>query len=160
MPRFPRFCQSFSLGCVFLCAFSNCQRAGDIPKPESEGGADNRSRILTALERLMRDEDDGAFVIFEEKATRKFVQFAGSAHEELLLDLPFATLDENEITRAISYFETMGVRDEDPYEPVASDEDSIRRQRVFQMTLGRDVETATNIVMQVFQRVLPFPKGL
>ena len=49
-----------------------------------------------------------AFVIFEEPKSGKFVQFAGSIEEPLLLDLPIQTLSPAEIEKAKTIFGEMG----------------------------------------------------
>ena len=53
----------------------------------------NTQRIEAALQALLQRNNEDAFVIFEDKATGKFVQFAGSAEQPLLLDLPLQALD-------------------------------------------------------------------
>jgi hypothetical protein len=147
------FCVSLLAACAILCAFSGCQREGDQPQGVSKEKMDNRTRILHALQSLIQSEDEQAFVIFEEKRTGKFVQFAGSIHQELFLDLPFETLDEDQVQRAESYFGELGVRQEESDLLDGPEGHKVGRQRSFQMTLGRDAEVATNITEQVFARV-------
>jgi hypothetical protein len=96
-------------------------------------------------------------VIFEEKHTQKFVQFAGSARQDLFLDLPAQTLDQADVQRAESYFRGLGVRAEEYDVYDAPGGKVAGRQRSFQKALGRDVEVATNIATQIFERLYQFP---
>ena len=57
----------------------------------------NLHLMENALKDLLLQNSDDAFVIFSEKVSGKFVQFVGSAHENLALDLPIQTLSENEL---------------------------------------------------------------
>ncbi len=116
---------------------------------------DNQSRITDALSSLLQRRNGDAFVIFEEKRSRKFVQFAGSVHDELLLDLPCQTLSPAEIERAKSLFETLGYSGPETY-PLYTDP-SMRTvagiQTTFQMELGHDVEQAAKITLAIFENV-------
>ena len=69
----------------------------------------NRARITEALSSLLVRRNDDAFVIIEHPESRKFVQFAGSASEQLLLDLPSQTLSETEFYSAVQLFRKIGI---------------------------------------------------
>jgi hypothetical protein len=115
----------------------------------------NRERIEVALKALLQRTNDDAFVIFEEKRSRKFVQFAGSARQDLMLDLPPQTLDQTEDARAEIYFRELGTR---PVEDQSSTlEGKIVRQRYYQKQFGRDAGAAAAAAMGVFERVYQFP---
>src|SRR4051812_16160716 len=70
---------------------------------------ENTRKIKAALRQLVRRAaDDRPWVIFEHP-TGKFVQFAGSVDEPLLLDLPWQPLSEAEFYRAATFFKRLGV---------------------------------------------------
>ncbi|NOQ35091.1 MAG: hypothetical protein GQ569_04260 [Methylococcaceae bacterium] len=62
-----------------------------------------------ALQRLLRRENADAFVIFSDKNTGRFIQFAGSAYENLLLDLPVQTLSDGELEKTNEVLKQYGV---------------------------------------------------
>lgn len=53
--------------------------------------------MTKALKGLLSRENEDSFVIFSDQQTKRFVQFAGSEHENLLLDLPIQSLSTQEI---------------------------------------------------------------
>ena len=57
--------------------------------------------VREALSRLLT-RPSGAFVIIEEPRSGKFVQFAGSKDEPLLLDLPSQTLSPDEMAKSVA----------------------------------------------------------
>jgi hypothetical protein len=117
-----------------------------------------RSRIKEALAALLRRDNPDAFVIFEEKRSRKFVQFAGSANEErLLLDLPSQILDAGESQRAEEYFQQLGVRAEEYDVFDRPGGKAVGRRRNFLKDFGKDVEAATRVTQEVFERVYQLP---
>ena len=63
--------------------------------------------VRDALTRLLT-RPSGAFVIIEDPQSGKFVQFAGSKDEPLLLDLPSQTLSPDEMTKAKAVFAEFG----------------------------------------------------
>jgi hypothetical protein len=127
-----------------------------VPLPLTSD-ASNHAKIESALVALLNRHNEDAFVIFEEKATGKFVQFAGSSQEDLLLDLPSQTLDRAEMARAITYFLEVGI-EADVYDvfdrPGAT---VVGQQCSFQHSFGRDARTAAEIASAVFLRVYRFP---
>ena len=62
----------------------------------------NTEHITAALTRLLTSEE--GWVIIEDKASGKFVQFAGSDSEPLLLDLPTVGLSVPQIKAAEAVF--------------------------------------------------------
>ncbi len=113
----------------------------------------NRREIESALSRLLTRTSDDAFVIFEHEDSGKFVQFAGSASEPLLLDLPRQTLDNAELERATILFRSLGVSLEEwplldkPGGQVAG------TQSGFQVELGQDIEKAADLALRIFSEV-------
>jgi hypothetical protein len=57
----------------FLIALSGCT------KPTGNDGLAKKSDIRTALSKLLERQNDDAFVIIEDRKSKKFVQFAGGA---------------------------------------------------------------------------------
>ena len=66
---------------LFLCAIGliSCDKPGGL--------VGNQQEIETALSSLLKRQNEDAFVIFEDSVSKKFVQFAGSSTEPLLLDI-------------------------------------------------------------------------
>jgi hypothetical protein len=119
---------------------------------------DNQSWIVDSLSGLLQKRNRDAFVIFEEKSSGKFVQFAGSANEGLLLDLPSQTLAKEEMERAKALFRELGIPGPETYEMYT---DKARKtvagmQTSFQMDFGRDVVRAAQVVLAIFERVYRF----
>lgn len=120
---------------------------------------DNQSRIVDALSALLQRRNKDAFVIFEEKRSGKYVQFAGSANEDLLLDLPSQTLTEEEMKRAEVLFRGLGIPGPETYEMYTDEsmETVAGTQTSFHMGLGRDVVRAAEVTLAIFERVYQFP---
>jgi hypothetical protein len=117
----------------------------------------NQEIIKEALSSLLTRNNDDAFVIIEDEAKNKFVQFAGNSTQDLLLDLPSQTLNEHELERAKLlfkkydvYFEKWDVYDE-PGGKVSG------QQYGFSMNLGDDVDKAAHITISIFTEVYKFP---
>src|SRR5262245_54677429 len=70
---------------------------------------DNLALIRDALSSLLVRRNEDAFVIIEDRQSGKFVQFAGSACEMLLLDLPSQPMSEPEFYRAVEFFRRRGI---------------------------------------------------
>jgi hypothetical protein len=114
----------------------------------------NEVRIRKALVAMLERQADDKFVIFEVSHTRKFAQFAGSSREGLFFDLPRQALDDAEWQRATALFQELGIAEEIYDIPAGN---VAHRQRSFQKDFGRDVDAATNVALQVFQRVYRVP---
>ncbi len=134
-----------------------------MPKPmgipaESADGI-HLKEIAQALNRMLQRANEDAFVIFEERSNRKFVQFAGSANSPLLLDLPSQTLSPQEMQRAVALFSSFGSVGPDIHnlytDPTCK---VIADQQVsFNLDLGKDIQLAAHIALTVFQQVYRCP---
>jgi hypothetical protein len=100
--------------------------------------ADHGAAIETALQRLLSYKGPGGFVIVEEAASGRFVQFAGSASEGIEIDLPAVTLSTEEYDRATELFAALGV----PPGPEG-----------FRMELKPDAEHAARLAVRVLREV-------
>lgn len=118
--------------------------------------ADNRATIAAELRSLLGRENEDAFVIFEDAGSGKFVQFAGTATEPLLLDLPEQTLSEAEFYRAVAFFRRLGVVGDERDlldEPGGS---AVGRQFSFNANPAT-VEEAADLALGVFREVYGLP---
>lgn len=68
----------------------------------------NLTRMETALQKLTRRDNADAFVIFTDNHSGRFLQFAGSQHEDLLLDLPGQILTSEQLEIAGRLFQKRG----------------------------------------------------
>ena len=68
----------------------------------------NIEKIQNALKRLAHSDLDDGFVIFSDKNSGRFVQFAGSNREGLLMDFPAQSLSESELETAQAVFKEYG----------------------------------------------------
>ncbi len=101
---------------------------------------------------LAQPEDAGAFVIIEDAASQKFVQFVGSIHRPLLLDLPVQALSEAEFYRAVAFFKRDGVVGQE-YEMLdAPGGRPVSEQFTFQLQL-ESVSAAIEVVHALFLEV-------
>lgn len=96
-----------------------------------------KQRIRKALNHLLTLPKDG-FVIFESEDTKKFVQFALTSTKELLFDLPTQSLSEEEIALL---------------KPIATQEGFTFEHAIYNKVLGKDTETATNLVCKIMEDV-------
>jgi hypothetical protein len=116
-----------------------------------------RQTVRSALQWLADSPEDGAFVIFEDAATGKFVQFCGSAEEGLMLDLPEQTLSEADAHRAVAYFRRFGVEVE--ADPILDGFDGpvVDWHYGFNMNFT-SVDEATEVTLGVFREVYQMPR--
>ena len=128
-----------------LCVVVGCTRKS---KPEPHSAV-----VRAALVRLL-SRPSGAFVIIEDARSGKFVQFAGSKEEPLLLDLPSQTLSPDEMTKAKAVFSDLGYPGPETYEtqefpggPPAGEETS------FMVKFEQDVDKATELAVAILHRV-------
>jgi len=119
----------------------------------------NLNRIADALSALLHRTPGDAFVIFEEKGSGKFVQFARSPTEPLYLDLPAQTLSEEEMKRAKVLFAELGVSGPKEYEVYTDPtmREVTGTQISFNMDFGQDFQRATEVTLAIFERVYKFP---
>jgi hypothetical protein len=145
-----RILLSVLLGC---CFFVHCDGSKERIK------ISHRERIVKELSNLLLRSNEDPFVIFEDTKTKKFVQFAGSTREQLLLDLPSIALSPPELERAKKLFAEYGVKLEQiPFSnykggPITGIESG------FIMKLGKDVENAAEITLRVFSEVYLLPSN-
>jgi hypothetical protein len=118
----------------------------------------NAERINTALPALLSRHNDDAFVIFEERESGKYVQFAGSVPEPLLPDLPSQALTAEEEQRAALLFSELGSGNatsanlyDRPLWPV------VGRQISYQLAFGQDSGRAAEVTTRIFNEVYHLP---
>jgi len=116
----------------------------------------NKNTIRSALNGLLARTNEHAFVIFEERSSRKFVQFAVSPLRGLQLDLPEQPLNPQELKRAKAMFGLLGVELETWQILDAPGGKPLRDQSGFQLWMGRDVDWAVALVNKVFVDVYRF----
>lgn len=124
-------------------------------KPKS-----HREVVRAALNRLL-SRPSGAFVIFQDAQSGKFVQFRGSIEEPLLLDLPSQTLSPDEMTKAKTLFSELGYPWPETFQlydypggPPAGEQTS------FQVKFEQDVDKATELSVAVLHRVYEFNENM
>lgn len=108
--------------------------------------------ILRGLQDLLTRGPDDAFVIFEDAATKRFVQFRRIA-EGIELDFPVIDLEDDQRRRADDYFRRLGV-------PLAEVE--LRRGSIetYQLPLGSDAARGARIALELFTVVFQLPPDL
>ncbi len=117
---------------------------------------DNLALIRNALTSLLVRGKEDAFVIIEHRQSGKFIQFAGSASELLLLDLPSQTMSEAEFYRAVEFFRRRGIIG---YDHDMLDEPGGRvvgQQFSFNVTI-QSVDEAARTALDVLQVVFQLP---
>ena len=111
-----------------------------------------------ALCALLNRGGDDAFVIFGAKASGKFVQFVGSSHEPLLLDVPIQVLADHEPERLRRLLTEIGSFGQAPADLCQSPEGETVGEHVsFQLALGRDADRAAEISLRIFKDVFLLP---
>ena len=112
--------------------------------------------IRDALKRLLK-RPAGAILIIEEPRSKKFVQFAGSRDEPLLLDLPAEPLSPEELRKAKALFAEMGYPGPETYQVLESPGGPpAGKQTSFHVKFGTDVDKATELAVAVLHRVYGF----
>lgn len=115
-------------------------------------------RIKTALRALLNRSNDDAFVIFEEKASGKYVQFAGSLDQPLLLDLPLQALTAEEQRRASVLFNELATGDATQADLYDQREGQVVGQQVsYQLVFDRDAERAADVTSRIFDEIYHLP---
>lgn len=137
---------------------------GSTGRQEKKSARENgghKKRIREALASLLTRTNTDAFVILEDRSSKKFVQFAGGARKPLLLDLPARTLasrhlDREELGRARELFAKYGVslEEREARDPAGK---VVGTMSGFHMSLGRDVDKATEVAREVFSEVYALP---
>ncbi len=130
-------------GCVALAAFGLTFSFKPVPV--------KRDLVAKELRWLKQDPSGKGVVVFEEYATKKFLQFSG---RKLFVYLPHQTLSTEEMERATITMGRLGVKKE--VYPIG--EGSSRYvQTAFQKDLGGDNMAAFKIAEAVFREVYRFP---
>lgn len=143
-------------GMIFLLAVVFSRNCGSPPPVEIlPAPAENphRIRIAMALHSLLGRTNRDAFVIFQDKPSGKFVQFAGSADESLFLDLPPQALNEDEKPRAAKLFRELAAKG--PKE--GADRQTGKGLTGFQLRLGCDVDRGADVTLRIFREVYQLP---
>ena len=134
---------------VLICSFVLTGYAGEPQGAKIEG----RKTIRAALERLMERSNDDAFVIIEDKKTKKFVQFLGGKTQGLVLDLPMQALTSQELVRAKIVFDKFNIQLEEWEVYDQPGGRVVGTQSGFNKYLGKDVDTATEIAWAVLTEI-------
>lgn len=93
--------------------------------------------IEDALKKLLTMPSDG-FVIFQNRSTEKFVQFALTQNKELLFDLPTHSFSDEEKERL---------------QPIATSENCTFEHQIYNKILGKDTKRATALIAKIFKEV-------
>lgn len=126
--------------CVLAALTGGCQEQEEsMEGPIQLGSA--QPRIVLALDEMLQRKEQ-PFVIVEETTTRKFVQFAGSVNESLLLNLPPQPLSTDESARARMLFAEYDVT-------VEADDN-------YYMELDRDPQRGAELAIRVLREVYLF----
>ncbi len=129
-------------------------RSQKIPKNR------NAKLIDKALSKLLQ-RPYGAYVIIEEPATGKFIQFSGSVTEPLFFDLPQQTLNLDEFEKARILFAEMGYLGPESfaiYETVGGRATEI--QTSFNRSFGDDIVKARELAIAVLHNVFGFESNV
>lgn len=120
---------------------------------QSQPSKSHEQLIRDALTHLL-NRPSGAFVIIEEPKSGKFIQFAGSVDEPLLLDLPVKTLSPDEMDKAKKVFAEFGYTGPETYQlqeypggPQAGEHTS------FMVKFGSDIDRAAQFTVVVLHQI-------
>lgn len=117
---------------------------------------ENAVQINVALRLLLgKPSEDKPWVVIEH-SSGKFVQFAGSVAEPLLLDLPWQPMSEAEFYRAVAYFKKLGVAG-DEVEMFDLQGNRANPQFTFNMTFC-SVHAAVEATLDIFNEVYGLAK--
>ncbi|MEX2670713.1 MAG: hypothetical protein WD294_01245 [Phycisphaeraceae bacterium] len=106
---------------------------------------------FTAMLQTLLDQPPGAFIVIEHPETQKFVQFAGSRTEGLLLDLPTHTLTTDETERARRLLQPRGATE------LQLGDDGKDQPSTFQLQFNRDAQAAAQLCRDIFQDIYQYP---
>jgi hypothetical protein len=96
-------------------------------------------------------ESYNPFVVFEDRRTRKFVQFAGDQAQPLLLDFPLQSLSPDEEQRAARFFSNLGVdrpTESQLYSYPSGEPATVSRS--YQLNFVEDIEAAVSATLGLF----------
>ncbi len=143
----------FAGSSVLLVAIALAGVTGARANSESELG--NLETSLTSeLNWLKQEPSGGAILVVEEGDTGKFIQFIGA---ELIVDLPGQSLEDEEMVRATTVMQKLGVPKE--IYPVTGESGETLFQTSFQKELDGDVAEGTRIAATVLREVFGFSPG-
>ncbi len=126
-------------------------------EPKGNPKMNNSERITQELTSLLTRSNKDAFVIFEDKETRKYVQFSGSIREPLLLNLPAVALSSSELDRAKKIFAEYNIKlEKSPFGKYEGGPVTGYDYQFF-MDLGKDINKASKISMRIFNEVYLLP---
>ena len=120
-------------------------------KPRNAIGK-NTKNMRIALARLLK-RPYGAHVIIEEPSFGKFVQFSGSANEPLVFDLQRQSLTLDEFEKACQLFRELGYPEPETFEVYDAGRTPVDTQTSFIVPFGDDIEAATTLALEVFDKV-------
>jgi hypothetical protein len=89
---------------VSLLVLSLFAVVGCSQSPVSENSKDMTDFIESQLAKLL-EQPEGGFLIINLRDSNNFIQFAGSAVEDLIFDFPTAQLSESQKLKAAAYFQ-------------------------------------------------------
>ncbi len=128
---------------IIAALASGCSEQGTTPMNDDMSLGKAEPRITSSLQSLLqRSGDDEAWIIIQEEATSKFVQFAGLDGGVLLLDLPVQTLSPEEHVRAQQLL--LGLAG------------SAETEFGFEMKISHDTEKAAGVAIRVLREVYLF----
>ncbi len=116
------------------------------------GKQKNARRIRNALARLLK-RPYGAYLIIEEPSFGKYVQFTGSFDEPLIFDLQRQNLTLDEFDHARQLFQELGYPGPQTFEIADSGTRTVTTQTSFIVPFGDDIERATSLSLEVFEKV-------
>lgn len=104
-------------------------------------------------------ESYNPFVVFSDRRTGKFVQFAGDQSQPLLLDFPLQSLSPDEAQRAASLFAKLGVNrptESQLYSYPSAQPSMVSRS--YQLNFVEDTEAAVSTTLDLFTFVFRIPE--
>ncbi len=111
-----------------------------------------------AMDSSLRGDTYSPFVVFKDKFTGKFVQFAGDQAEPLVLDLPTESLTSGEQARAAALFSALGL--DSPGDTQLYDYPSANPSTIFhsyQLNFVLDADAATTVTLRIFSELFLIP---
>ncbi len=109
----------------------------------------NLTRMETALQKLTQRDNADAFVIFSDNHSGRFLQFAGSQHENLLLVLPSQTLTSAQLEIASRLFQQRGANLEMTELLEEPDGEPAGLHFGFNLEFGHDYQTAARTALDL-----------
>lgn len=132
----------------------------ETPPPSTLSEA-NVAKVRASLTALLHRENSDAFVIITEPGSQKFIQFAGSANEDLYLSLPSAQMSKDELSKAKKVLKQYEVEFESIQAdtPEGSSAPTVNLDEFYKV-MGQDVEGAVEIVSVVMMDIFGFDENV